>query len=320
MPTRMALRPAPARAPAAALVYAPRAVALLLAAGFLAAPRGAWAQNFLGARALGLGEAQRALVNSNDALYLNPAGLALGKLYSIEGAVMASLDGNDRRYNGSVTDSQAGPVAGGLGYTFFDEHFDHDNGVDHTRRIHRLDIGVATRIADKAAIGLTGRYFDFEEKLGPDPVSAGSFNAFTLDAAFQWRTDLGLALGLAGYNLTNSDHPEMPLTVGGGLGFGTDFLSIEADALYNPRIGKERVSGAASVVLANVFALRAGGSYDLANQTACFNAGVGYAADQFGADVGYRMRIKGPGGPGTNGEAEPEKTLGVSIRATFTSL
>ena len=60
----------------------------------------------------------RGLATGNDSIYVNPAGLAMAKIYSIELGYLDDLLGSDRRFNASIVDSQAGPVAGGFAYTY----------------------------------------------------------------------------------------------------------------------------------------------------------------------------------------------------------
>jgi hypothetical protein len=271
---------------------------------------------------LGLGDAQRATVSSNDAIYVNPAGMALANVYSLEIGLLDDLSGTDRRYNASVVDSQAGPVAGGVAYTYTDRiGFDPLDGQNHSITGHRIDIALASKVGDHAALGVGGHYLTFGEKVGPTQTAGASFNAFTVDAGFQVRTESGFGLGLAAYNLTNSDRPEIPVGWGGGLAYQLDAFSIEGDVRWNAKIGRATVSGSMSYILARALALRVGGQYDLSNDSSALSLGVGYAADQYGIDVGYRQRIAGPGtnvifGP-TGTFVESERILGVAIRYVF---
>src|SRR3954469_18063599 len=72
---------------------------------------------FAGVRSLGMGGAHRALGTSNDTLYLNPAGMAIMKRYSVEASYAYDALFKLTEVGGSIVDSKSGPVAGGVGYT-----------------------------------------------------------------------------------------------------------------------------------------------------------------------------------------------------------
>jgi hypothetical protein len=280
----------------------------------------AWAQSWESARLLGLADAERAFASSTDAIFTNPGGMALSSMYALELGYLDDLSGTDRRYNLSILDSQAGPVAGGIAYTFADRKaFNMIDGRDHSIQGHRLDVAVASKIGDRMAVGLNGHYLNFSDN--PGGPGSGGFSAFTVDAGFQYRAEIGLGAGLTAYNLTNSDRPEIPLGWAAALGWANDVFSIEGDFLWNAKIGRGRVNGAGSLVIARVVALRLGGTYDLSNDSSSISFGAGYSADQFGIDLGYRQRISGPGVAVTFGPAgeflPSEKILGLTLRGMF---
>jgi hypothetical protein len=293
---------------------------LVVLLGLALASSDARAQSYESARLLGLADAERAFATSGDAIYTNPAGMALSSMYALELGYLDDLSGTDRRYNLSVLDSQAGPVAGGLAYTFADKKaLNIYDGRDHSIQGHRLDLALASKIGDRMAVGVNGHYLNFSDST-PAPHS-GAFSAFTVDAGFQYRAEIGLGVGLTAYNLTNSDRPEIPLGWAAALGWANDVFSIESDFLWNAKIGRGRVGGAGSLVLARVVALRVGAQYDLSNDSSAISFGAGYASDQFAVDLGYRQRIAGPGinvsfGPAGN-FIPSEKILGLTLRGVF---
>ncbi|MCA9554335.1 MAG: hypothetical protein KC933_30145 [Myxococcales bacterium] len=266
--------------------------AALLVALLGAAPQ-AQAQGFEGARLMGFAEAQRALAAGNDAIYVNPAGLAMGKVYSIELGYVDDLLGSDRRFNASLVDSQAGPVAAGLAYTYTKRAPDAEEGTTERLEGHRTELSLATLVAETAAIGVTARYVTFNRKDGEEDLPDEDFKSFQIDAGFQWRVWEGLSVGVAGYNLTNSDRPELPISWGAGLGWQSSWFSLEGDVRYNAQQGKPAYSMAGGVVLAEMFPIRLGATYDYGHQAWSISAGLGFVVDRFSIDIGFRQRLKG---------------------------
>ena len=279
-----------------------RPLALLVAAATVALPAPAAA--YEGARLLSAAGAQRALGKGNDAIYSNPAGIALAKVYLVELGALDDLHGTERLFNASVVDSQAGPLAAGLGYTYIEK-----TGPESAEIVgHRVDVDLATRLSDRSALGITARYVTTSED-----EDAG-FDLFTLDAGFQWQAESGVSLGLTAYNLTNADESEFPISWGAGVGFGSGGFSVEADVLYNAKIGRPKFAGVLGYVISDLVPLRAGVSYDRATESISVSGGIGYQEFKFGIDLGYRQRVVHGDLPE---DAPGDRLLGVSVRALF---
>lgn len=282
---------------------------VLLVAASLAS-RVADAQTYEGARLLGFAEAQRALATGNDAIYVNPAGLAMARVYSIEVGYLDDLLGSDRRFNASVVDGQAGPIAAGLAYTYTKRAPDAAEGSDERLEGHRTELSLASLIGETAAFGLTARYVTFARKTGEEDLPDEDFKSFQIDAGFQWRVWEGLSIGLAGYNLTNSDREELPISWGAGIGYQAEWFSVEGDVRYNAQRGAPRYSLAAGFIIADMIPIRLGGSYDYKSKVWSISAGTGFTIERFGVDIGYRQRIKGD----DLEEYGDERILGVALR------
>lgn len=272
------------------------------------------AQQYEGARLLGLAEAQRALTMANDSIYINPAGLALGRMYSLELGYLDDIRGSDRRFNASVVDSQAGPIAGGLAYTWTRRRPEFAPEPDDRLEGHRMEIALATRVAESAALGVTARYmtFDLHDEDG-EKIEEGGFNIFTIDVGFQWRMTESLSFGIAAYNLTNTDEPEVPIGWGAGLGYQLGAFSIEGDIRYNAQRGEPRYSGGIGYVIAETVALRSGVSYDYKSEAIAVSGGAGVILDRFVIDIGYRQLINAD----DIGEDSDQRILGLAVRALF---
>ncbi len=247
--------------------------------------------DFEGARLLGFAQAQRALVSGNDAIYVNPAGMSHGRAYSLEMGFIDGLQDNLRRYNVSIMDSQAGPVAGGISYSFLQDLVANTAQGENRRSGHRLDVALSTKLGDELSLGVTARYMNYSETLGDEDVKDGGFDLFTLDTGLQYRHPNGFGAALVAYNLTKSDRPDVPIGWGGGLGYQSEVFSIEADIRYNAQIGKARYASGIGVVLGEMFPLRAGVAYDLKNSETTISAGIGFLHRVVGLDIGYRERV-----------------------------
>lgn len=268
------------------------------------------AQAYEGARLLSLAEAQRALANANDAIYVNPAGLALSRMYSLEAGYVDDLRGSDRRFNASVMDSQAGPVAGGLAYTYSKRRPDLVPQGDARLEGHRVELALATLLAQSLALGVTTRYLTFERKSGEEEQPEENFKTLTIDAGLQWRPTPGLALGFVGYNLTKNERPEIPIGWGAGIGYQLEAFMIEADVRYNAQRGAPLFAGGAGYVFGGLVPVRAGVAYDRESKAVTLSLGAGLNIERFGIDVAYRQRLN------TEGDAEDrdERVAAVSMR------
>lgn len=265
---------------------------------------------FEGARSMSVAGASRALGTTNDAIYVNPAGMVFSKVYSIEAGYLDDLHGQERTFNSSVMDTQAGPVAAGLGYNFIDRNL----AGDLNQVVHRGDLAIAARAHDQIGIGVTLRYQDVAEAIGDETIEGGGYNIFTLDAGVAWQSDFGLSLGLAGYNLTNSDRPEFPISWGAGIGFGYDWFSIEGDIRYNAQKGRPRFAGGAGVLIYDMIPIRAGVAYDRLDESVHIAIGVGYQQENVALDVTWRQRVVHGDLPD---DALGDRMLALAVRTTF---
>ena len=284
---------------------------LLVMALMSAAASSAQAQGIEGARLIGFGQAQRALTNGNDSLYINPAGLAIAQQYTIESAYLDDFRGSDRRFNSSVIDSQAGSLAGGVAYTYTTRRPDDVDDDAFRLEGHRIDLGLATLLADSAALGVTVRYMSLN--LLEDGNDVGGFSRFNLDAGFQYRITPQFSFGLVGYNLIRTDRPETPISMGGGLGYQTDLFTLEGDAVYNFQAEDLTVSGGLGVVIADSFPIRAGLQWNQEANEWRLSGGIGFLYEQAAIDLGYRQSLNSK----RTGKDKDDRIFAVSIRVVF---
>ena len=286
------------------------------AAAFLLAtqtvvPIPAEAQVFEGARLLGFAETQRALTTGNDSIYVNPGGLALASIYSVELGYLDDARGSDRRVNASIVDSQAGPVAGGIAYTYSTRRPDGVPEGDARLRGHRVEIAAATKLGQSVGLGVTTRYLHYDLKNGAEGEEG--FKTLTFDVGLAWRIVEGLSIGAVGYNLTNSKRAELPISIGGGIGYEIAGFSIEGDARYNFQLEKARLSFAAGYIIADLVPVRVGAWYDFANKAWAISGGLGFNYERIAVDIGYRQYINGD----RTFKDDDERILGIALRGRF---
>jgi hypothetical protein len=276
---------------------------LALAGALVGAARPAVAQNVETARTLSLGGPQRALVTGTDAISTNPAGLAMSSLFLFEGSYFDDFGGGDRRVNASISDSHDKPIAGGVAYTFRAADVARADGA--RVEVHRIDAALAGRLGDGFTLGVNGHYVT-ADTTGLD----ADWKRFSFDVGVQYRSEAGLAVGVVGQNLTATDRPELPLRVGGGLGFAGDMFTLAFDFMQDTQRGRPALTGSGSALLANQFAVRLGGGYDFATEGAQLSFGLGYVTPKVAVDLGYRQRLAGAAAPGLDGE----RLFGATIR------
>jgi hypothetical protein len=265
----------------------------------LAAP--AAADDFLGVRPLGTGGAHRAIVNGNDAIELNPAGMSQYQRYSAEVQYLltpkfgASDGPMEHVIHASVVDNQTQPVATGLAYTRV-ERGDAKTG-------NRFDLATSFPVSENVILGTNLYYLNYDRDGKEDAV-----DAVTVDVGALVHTDFGLNLAVVGYALTNTaDYLEHPVSMAAGvsyapfrtLQFGFDFFTNfqkpkdPADPAGDKETGFSYHFGAEYLALGQV-TIRAGYTIDQArvgDEEQFWSAGAGWVSESVAVDFGYRGSI-----------------------------
>src|SRR5882672_1218779 len=189
------------------------------------------------ARSAAMGGALRALGNGVTGLYLNPANMALTRVYHLMALAQIWPEARRQTYGAAAVDSVTGRLAGGAGgnYGVLDP-----DGVD--RKWTDARVAIAFPLSDRFYAGITGKYLKLRENGAPRagfglPVgytSAGLaqepiVDGFTFDAGITVKPADGLFIGVIGSNLTNAGNGFRPLSLGGGIGYGTNDITVEGD-------------------------------------------------------------------------------------------
>ncbi|MGK3967933.1 hypothetical protein WMF38_27660 [Sorangium sp. So ce118] len=272
-------------------------------------------------RAAAFGGALRALGNGTSAVFMNPSAMVETRVYHLQALFQGSPEAGRHAYGGVVVDSVTGKLAGAISFV---GGFVDDDGVDRTFLDAR--VGLAYPITERLFVGLTGRYAKITQdgtlrvggladSGGYDPVSGGLVeteegkpagrhsyvNEFTFDAAITIKPTDNLYIAAVGQNLSYPDNGLLPTTVGGGIGFGTDDLSVEVDGLVDLNSYSDatyRLMAGGEYLVADHFPLRAGYRFDQGADQHALSLGVAYVGTQFSVEASARRALAG-GGPTT---------------------
>jgi hypothetical protein len=167
-----------------------------------------------------------------------------------------------------------------------------------------LRFGVGFPVSEKLLVGATVRYLDLSENgfprgLGivPPSVASGGLNQesivkdITFDAGVTIRPSGGLSLSLVGNNLTDPGNGLLPLTFGGGVGYGTNEFTVEGDLVADFTTYDDttvRGMGGAELLVAGQYPIRIGYRYDDGLQSHSLSGGFGYASKEFSFDASVR--------------------------------
>lgn len=258
------------------------------------------------ARTGALGGAQRATGQSTAALFLNPANMVLTRAYHIAAMAQVTPEYNRQVYGGAIVDSVTSRLAGGIAVHggFLDP-----NGIDRSWLDVRL--GLAYPVADSLYVGFSGRYLKATQDqlgvLGDSRASGGLrdpeggrfaiVNVPTFDAGLTIRAGDSVFIGVAGQNLSYPDNGILPTTFGGGVGFSSGGLTLEADGIadFNSyESTSARIMAGGEYLAGEHVPLRLGYRLDQGAGSHALSGGLGYIANEFSAEVSVRRTVAGP--------------------------
>jgi hypothetical protein len=250
-------------------------------------PGAPWFSNVGMARTTAMGGAQSAIATGNDALLVNPAGLAQVRKYHFE------VDGIlDTRFPAqglivSVADS-TGPVATGLLYLHWGA------GQDEGRAQGWLaGLGYAYQAGSFLFGGLT-KYLRFRTPLADDSPDGTVYQFMQDFGLLAKRGSFSWSLGVQ--NISTTAHELFPLTATAGFAIGSDagsHLAFDYKADLHDIDHPQHKFAAGVETLIDAFALRAGGTWDSTNSRWWLSAGVALLTEKGGAQFVYRRRLSG---------------------------
>lgn len=239
------------------------------------------------ARGMALGTGLRASSVSTSALAYSPAGLALGRLYHIEGNVDYIPDANGVALGAGVVDSSTSQLGAGIALRGFLSGAGGWGGVDGR-------LGLAFPFSEAFAVGLAGRYITVsrDNDQGDSETLA---RGFTMDASFRIRPAAAFQIDLGAYNFIPQDNALVPVQIGTAVAFGlSDALSLGADFLIDTSTfdKPQFLTGAGLEFLAGgAVPLRIGYRFDTGRKIHCVTGGIGYTSQYVGLDLSLRQQV-----------------------------
>lgn len=234
-----------------------------------------------GSRALGMGNAFRAVATTNEALYFNLAGLSQTSRYELD--LQYGFDnGRDlQAYNGSIVDATT-QVATGLAYTRL---LSDGTGGEQSGGVVNLGFGIP--IGEAVSIGIGAKYLGFSK---PEDT-----NAITGDAGLLIRPTGWLSIGAAYYNFVNVFSREAPRSAGVGVAFGDDtWFRLAGDAAFDFSGEGTDVSyhAGGEYLLGGAFPVRAGFQRFADQDRNYVTAGLGFVSPRIGLDAAYLQNLE----------------------------
>lgn len=176
--------------------------------------------DLFGTRALGTGNAFRAVGTSNETIFFNPAGVVAARRYEVSGQYGFAPGDRLSLWHASVVDSKTSNVGVGLGYS----HLSGAGGLgDSSGSVVNLSLGVP--LASRVSIGAGFKYLGFSR---PEDT-----NSVTADVGLLVRPIPILSLGLVAYNVIDVASEQAPMRAGGGVSIGSDAaFRLSFDAVF----------------------------------------------------------------------------------------
>ncbi|HWV38514.1 MAG TPA: hypothetical protein VN033_08545 [Vulgatibacter sp.] len=247
------------------------------------------AQDLSGTRAMAMGNAFRAIATSNEAIYLNPAGMALQRKYEIDLAYAFARGDDLSRFNGSIVDSKTTRLATGLAYT----HLKGD-GLQGELSGSIVNLAFGLPVAERVALGFGFKYLDFAE---PDRTNAITGDVGVLVQPIEWLSFAGVA-----YNVIDVDSREAPFRVGGGVAFGTDTtfrvaLDTVADFTSDPERTALTYHAGGEYLFDGAMAIRGGFMRRDLDDRNYLSAGLGFISRAAAIEAAYVQSLEAGEGP-----------------------
>jgi opacity protein-like surface antigen len=270
-------------------------------------------------RSAALGGATRALGNGITGVFENPANISLTRVYHLQALAQIWPEARKQTYGIGAVDSVSGRIAGAITgqYGVLDP-----DGVRRKWTDVRLAIAVA--LSERFYAGVTGKYLKLSDSgpprtgfgLPPSSAAGGlpdqaSVEDITFDAGITVKPTEELSIGVVGTNLTNPGHGFQPLSLGGGVGYGSNDITVEGDVVADfttftngdgESRTKTRLMFGFEYLAADHYPLRLGYRYDQGTSTHALSLGLGYIDPQFSVDFAIRRTVLGsePYGPVTS--------------------
>jgi hypothetical protein len=254
------------------------------------------------ARTAAMGGAMRALGSGTAGMFLNPASIALTRVYHVEGILQTTPEVGRLMAGGVVVDSIMNRYGLAGGVAVLGGFLDPD-GTDWSTL--DLRFALAYPISDKLYIGVAPRYASLTQgreltppQDGMEDLSELHLHAFTLDAGITVKATDAFALSIVGQNAVSTHRGVLPTMIGGGVAYGTSDFTFEVDGLADLNSYssvKARIMAGGEVLIADHFPIRLGYRFDHGAKLHALSAGLGYVGKEFAIEASLRRTLSDPG-------------------------
>ena len=250
----------------------------------------------LGSRGLGMGGAGRADARGDQALAMNPSGMSLARLYTIQSHYQyVTRDGGHLGQVSIVDSTSAFNLAGGVYYTYRKAS---PAGIPSLSG-HEGGVALSMPLGPYLMIGATGKYLRLStgwlEPNGTEPRGG-----FTADAGLTIRPTAILTLAVVGYNLRDLSTRQAPV----GLGYGASLIpvpevSFAVDLFHDfttsdPTRGTRlSIAVGSEYTMSQRLAVRLGGGREGVLQHGYVSGGVAALSEMGALDFSFRQDVSG---------------------------
>ncbi|MBJ6761001.1 hypothetical protein JGU66_09510 [Myxococcaceae bacterium JPH2] len=240
------------------------------------------------ARAVGMGNAYRALGQGTEALQGNPAAMALFPAYRVEATGSWDTHTKDGYLGIGLMDSSTSKLALGVDY-----HWVSLRGAGSRASAHLSSLGAAVPLTQGVMVGVIGRYLRLS---GQDRYA----NSTTLDVGALLRLSEAIVVGFSAHNLIDTHNAELTRYYSGHLGIlaGTVTAAFDVRGDFTTRESSVfTYNGGLEYVLDQVVPLRVGYTYDGFSRSSKLGLGLGFMSPGGGGiDLGYQHEFGGAKG------------------------
>ena len=243
-------------------------------------------------RSAGMGNATRGFASSDEALWVNPAGMSAAPRFNINASASFEVpkDRGLQLYTVGAIDSKLNadtsfPLAGGVSYTYYRSGYGEEK---RTGSIVLLGLSLALWY-ENLTLGVTGKYLKLD--------GAVDTNAVTMDVGLVLRPIDILSIGAVGYNLIGVNSEEARRAWGFGIALGSDkSFRLAFDAkLEKDQEDKWAVSyyGGGEYLIAGMFMPRVGYTWDALRDTHKVGGGLSVFVSGFAVEAAYQYLFEG---------------------------
>jgi len=236
-------------------------------------------------RATAMGGAHAAISTGNDALAVNPAGLAQTRRFHFEFDGLYDSTFPAQAVIASLVDSVSSPVASGLIWSRWASGQPSGRGEGWS-----LGFGYSSAVGQGLFAGGETKFVRFHTPTGLVSKFAQDVGLLSRKGSFSWAAVV--------QNISTEKIPLFPLMATAAVAWGSDndwhlAFDYRADLSDTSNV-KSRLAGGAEVLVGEAFAFRAGGTWDTSAKQFWLSAGVGLLTEKGGLQLVWRRRVEGP--------------------------